>query len=62
MEVKAKIARDASGVHRVFCQRAPKKWWFELGKHEETDKAFESCLEAGKVRWYKEIIDPGRLF
>lgn len=60
--VRAQIARDARGVHRVFCQRAARKWWFELGKHPETDAAFELALSVGRVEWMAKITDPGKLF
>ena len=62
MRVNAYIARDAKGVCRVFCQRARRKWWFELGQHRETDRAFEAALAAGEVDWRTKIVDPGKLF
>lgn len=60
--VKASIARDANGICRVYCQRAARKWWFELGRHAETDAVFEQALAAGTVEWSPKIIDPGKLF
>ena len=60
--VNAYIYRDASGVCRVFVQRAKYKHWFELGCHAETDAAFEDALSAGCVCWGKKIIDPSKLF
>lgn len=60
--VKAYIARDAKGVCRIYCQRARRKWWFELGQHPETDTVFEQALELGEVDWQRKITDPGKLF
>lgn len=53
--VDAYIARDANGVCRIFVKRAKHKWWFELGKHEETDKRFEEALSRGQIRWRDKI-------
>lgn len=61
-KVKATIARDARGVCRIYCQRSARKWWFELGRHAETDAAFEQAYGAGSVSWSTKIIDPGKLF
>ena len=60
--VNAYIARDPSGVFRVFVKRAKHKWWFELGQHRETDVAFERALIAGKVVWKPAIVDTTQLF
>ena len=60
--VRASIARDAHGVCRVYCQRAPRKWWFELGRHADTDAAFERALGIGAIIWMPKIIDLGKLF
>lgn len=60
--VDAYIARDTAGVCRVFCKRAKHKWWFELGKHEETDKSFEKALARGEVCWRDRIEDKSLLF
>lgn len=60
--VNAYIARDPAGVHRVFCQRARRKWWFELGKHRETDEVFEAALRDNRVFWKSEIEDKTKLF
>lgn len=62
MEVLAYISRDAAGTHRVFCKRAKYKWWFELGRHKETDIAFQRALAEGKVRWKEQIQDSTQLF
>ncbi len=61
-KVKAQIARDANGVCRIYCQRAARKWWFELGRHRPTDVAFDRALDAGMIQWNRRIIDPGKLF
>lgn len=60
--VNAYIARDPSGVFRVFVKRAKHKWWFELGQHRETDVAFERALMAGTVVWKPAIVDTMQLF
>lgn len=60
--VNARIARDAHGVCRIYCQRAKYKHWFELGQHAETDTAFEQALAAGSLCWGNKIVDPGKLF
>lgn len=60
--IKAKIVRDPAGVCRIFCQRAKRKWWFELGKHQDTDTAFERALQAGSVVWPEGITDTAKLF
>lgn len=60
--VNAYIERDANGTHRVICKRAKYKHWHELGKHRETDAAFEQALAAGTVRWNPAIEDKTRLF
>lgn len=62
MKINAYIARDARGVCRVFVKRAKYKHWFELGRHAETDKAFEQALAAGSIHWNEKIVDPGKLF
>ena len=61
-KIRANIARDANGVCRIFCQRAKYKHWFQLGKHAETDTAFEQALAAGSLCWGTKIVDPGKLF
>lgn len=60
--VNACIRRDAMGTHRVFCKRAKFKHWHELGKHHETDVAFEKALRSGLVRWETAIVDHSKLF
>ena len=60
--VNACIERDANGIHRVICKRAKYKHWHELGKHRETDAAFEQALAAGTVVWLPKIIEPPTLF
>ena len=62
MEVQAYIARDAAGIHRIFCKRAKYKWWFELGQHRETDIAFQKALASGKIQWRGQIEDKTQLF
>lgn len=61
-KVNAYIARDPSGVCRVFVQRSKYKHWFELGKHRETDVAFERALAVGSVAWKPGIVDRNQLF
>lgn len=56
--VDAYIERTLSGTYRVMVKRAKHKWWFELGKHPETDMAFTRALADGKVNWRPEIIEP----
>lgn len=60
--VDAYIMRDADGKCRIMVKRAKYKHWFELGRHKETDSAFEDALSAGCVCWGKKIIDPSKLF
>lgn len=60
--VKAYISRDAKGVCRIYCQRDKRKWWFELGRHAETDTAFELALAFGYVHWEPKIQDRTKLF
>jgi hypothetical protein len=60
--VKAYISRDEKGDCRIFCQRAKRKWWFELGKHRETDLAFEKSLAEGSLRLEPKILDSSKLF
>jgi len=55
MKVDAYIQRTQTGEYRIFCKRAKHKWWHELGKHPETDVAFERALNAGKVNWQTQI-------
>lgn len=47
--VDAYIERTPSGTYRVMVKRAKHKWWFELGKHPETDAAFTRALADGTV-------------
>ena len=61
-KVDAKIVRDPSGVCRIFCKRAKHKWWFELGRHKETDKKFEAALKRGTLNLRDEIQDGTKLF
>lgn len=61
-QVNAYIARDPSGVCRVFVQRSKYKHWFELGKHRETDVAFERALASGTVLWRSVVVDRMQLF
>lgn len=49
------------GGYRIMCKRAKHKWWFELGQHKETDKAFARALANGTVNWYPEISDPQKI-
>lgn len=60
--IRAYIAKDDAGVHRVFCQRARRKWWFELGRHRATDAEFARALESGEVEWERKIKRSGGLF
>jgi len=60
--IKAKIVRDPAGVCRIFCQRAKRKWWFELGQHRDTDIAFERAMAAGTIGWPAKITDTAKLF
>lgn len=60
--VNAYIARDPAGVCRVFVKRAKHKHWFELGRHRETDVAFERALAVGSVAWKPGIVDRTQLF
>ena len=60
--VDAYIARDPSGVYRVFVKRAKHKWWFELGEHRPTDAAFERAINDGTVVWKRGIVDEMQLF
>ena len=62
MNVDAHIVRDPAGTCRIFCKRAKHKWWFELGKHQETDAAFEQALAVGAVNWKHNIVDRSKLF
>ena len=61
-KVDAYIARDPAGVCRVFVKRAKHKHWFELGRHRETDVAFERALAVGSVAWKPGIVDRTQLF
>ena len=61
-KVNAYIARDPSGACRVFVKRAKYKHWFELGRHRETDVAFERALAVGSVAWKTGIVDRTKLF
>lgn len=49
-------------VWRIMVKRAKYKHWFELGRHAETDAAFEQALADGSVRWNPRIVDLSRLF
>lgn len=55
--VEAIIEHTPSGAYRIKCKRAKHKWWFELGKHPETDIAFARALADGKVNWRPEISE-----
>lgn len=61
-KVDAYIARDPNGICRVMVKRAKFKHWFELGRHAETDAAFERELAAGSVVWNPKIEDKTKLF
>ena len=64
--IKAQIVRGNDGICRVYCQRARRKWWFELGQHKETDTAFEAALGAESpdngIQWRPRIDDRTKLF
>ena len=60
--VNAYIARDPNGICRVMVKRAKFKHWFELGRHRETDVAFERALVVGSVAWKPGIVDRTQLF
>ena len=64
--IKAQIVRGNDGICRVYCQRARRKWWFELGKHRETDAAFEDALGADNpeklIQWKPKIDNHTKLF
>lgn len=49
------------GGYRVMCKRDKHKWWFELGQHKETDKAFIRALADGTLVWRREISDPQKI-
>lgn len=61
-KVDAQFVRDPDGTCRVFCKRAKYKHWFELGRHAETDAAFEQALDAGTICWKPGIVDRSKLF
>lgn len=61
-KVDAQVVRDPVGVCRIYCKRAKYKHWFELGKHWETDIAFEAALEGNRVQWNPKIVDRTKLF
>lgn len=42
--IKAQVVRFGDGSCRIECQRARRKWWFELGQHRATDVEFERAL------------------
>lgn len=56
-KVDAYIEHTPSGTYRVMVKRAKYKWWFELGKHPETDMVFTRALADGKVNWRPEISE-----
>lgn len=60
--VKARLEKDAGGVHRVFVQRAKYKHWFELGKHRDSDSLFYRAYSLGDIQWEKDILDHDSLF
>lgn len=60
--VNACIERDSNGTHRIICKRAKYKHWHELGKHRETDVAFEQALKSGMLKWNPGIVDHSELF
>ena len=60
--INARIARDANGVFRIYCKRAKYKHWFELGRHADTDAAFEQALAAGTVCWEPGLWTPANFF
>lgn len=60
--VNAMIVRDPAGICRIYCQRAKHKWWFELGRHRETDIDFERAFGSGTVNWMPCIKDRTKLF
>jgi hypothetical protein len=62
MMVDAYIARDPAGTCRIYCKRGKHKWWFELGRHRETDMAFDKALSLGAVHWKTAIQDSSKLF
>ena len=61
-KVDAYIEHTPSGTYRIMCKRAKHKWWFELGKHAETDIEFERALNNGSVSWQNEIRDNTKIF
>lgn len=61
-KVCAYIKRDGYGRYHVFCQRAKRKWWFELGKHAATDAAFERAYLENSVHWVDENVDDAKFF
>ncbi len=60
--VKARIEKDANGVHRIFVQRAKFKHWFELGKHKATTGKFYQALVEDSIQWAPDIINHDSLF
>lgn len=60
--VRAFVARDPDRIHRIFCQRAKYKHWFELGRYADTDVAFERALAAGSIAWEPAIEDKMQIF
>lgn len=60
--MKAKIIKEHGGAYRIVCQRARRKWWFELGKHGKTDAEFEKALRDGAIEWLPKIYDKAKIF
>ena len=60
--VKARLEKDANGVHRVFVQRAKYKHWFELGKHKDSTNLFYQAYNLGSLQWEKDVLDHNSLF
>lgn len=61
INVDAYINRE-NGSYRIFAKRAKYKHWFELGKHRETDIAFERALQSGQINWKPKIVDKTKIF
>lgn len=59
--MKAKVIREQGGAYRILCQRARRKWWFELGRHGKTDTEFEKALQNNSVEWLPKIYDESKI-
>lgn len=57
--IRTSVIKDTFGIYRIYAQRYKHKWWFELGRHSETDRRLLKALRASSISWLPGVTELG---